>query len=172
MVFMKMSKILAASFLSLLLVLPAVSFALPQKGEPAPPFHVVSTSGQKISLANYKGYVLVLEFFATWCGGCKESIPHLMDMQKQYGKQGLQILGLDVGQGDDIGDLRNFVADRRLSYPVGIADEDVVYDNYGIRMIPTVFVINKKGMLVEEFKGFNSDNLSSLQETIKQLLAE
>ena len=84
----------------------------------------------------------------------------------------LQILGLDVGQGDDIGDLRNFVADRRLSYPVGVADEDVVYDNYGIRMIPTVFVINKKGMLVEEFKGFNSDNLSALEGIIKKLLTE
>jgi peroxiredoxin len=169
---LKSSKILAATLLSVLLVLPTVSFALPEKGQPAPPFNVVSTSGQNISLANYKGYVLVLEFFATWCGGCKESIPHLMDLQKQYGKQGLQILGLDVGQGDDNSDLKDFVVDRRLSYPVGIAGEDVVYDNYGIRMIPTVFVIDKKGVLVEKFSGFNTDNLSSLEGIIKKLLAE
>jgi peroxiredoxin len=172
MVFLKLSKILAATLLSVLLTLPAVSYALPQKGQHAPPFHVVSTAGQKISLANYKGYVLVLEFFATWCGGCKESIPHLMNLQKQYGKQGLQILGLDVGQGDDIGDLRDFVVDRRLSYPVGIAEEDVVYDNYGIRMIPTVFVIDKKGTLVEKFSGFNADNLNALEGIIKKLLTE
>ncbi len=169
---LKLSKILVATIMSVLLALPAVSFAIPEKGQPAPSFHVVSTSGQKISLANYKGYVLVLEFFATWCGGCKESIPHLMDLQKQYGKEGLQILGLDVGQGDDIGDLRDFVANRRLSYPAGIADENVVYDSYGIRMIPALFVINKKGTLVERFNGFNTDNLSVLEGLIKKLLAE
>ncbi len=169
---LKSSKILFAIILSLLLALPAVSFAIPQKGQPAPPFRVVSTSGQNISLANYKGYVLVLEFFATWCGGCKESIPHLMDLQKKYGKQGLQILGLDVGQGDDIGDLKDFVVNWRLSYPVGIAGEDVVYDNYGIRMIPALFVINKNGTLVEKFNGFNTDNLGTLEGLIKKLLAE
>jgi peroxiredoxin len=169
---LKSSKILAATLLSVLLALPAVSFALPQTGQPAPPFHVVSTSGQKISLANYKGYVLVLEFFATWCGGCKESIPHLMDLQKKYGKQGLQILGLDVGQGDDNSDLRDFVVNMKLTYPVGIAGEDVVYDNYGIRMIPTVFVISKKGTLVEKFSGFNADNLNELEGIIKKQLAE
>lgn len=168
----KLNKSIAAVILVSLLSLPAVSFALPEIGQPAPPFHVVSTSGQKISLSNYKGYVLVLEFFATWCGGCKESIPHLMDLQKKYGKQGLQVLGLDVGQGDDEGDLRDFAAGRRMTYPVGIADEDVVYDNYGIRMIPVVFVINKKGVLVEKYSGFNTDNLGSLEGTIKKLLAE
>jgi len=169
---LKSGKFVAATLLSVLLAMPAVSSALPQKGQPAPPFHVVSTSGQKISLSNYRGYVLVIEFFATWCGGCKQSIPHLLELQKLYGKQGLQILGLDIGQGDDLNDLKEFVAKKRIGYPTAMADEDLVYEGFGIRMIPSLFVIDKKGILVERYNGFNDDNRKTLEATIKKLIAE
>ncbi len=168
----KSNNFFAAVLLSVLLALPAISYALPQNGQPAPPFRVVSTSGQSISMANYRGYVLVVEFFATWCGGCKDSIPHLMELQRQYGKQGLQILGLDIGQGDDLNDLKNFVAKKRITYPMAMADEDLVYDVFGIRMIPSLFIINKKGILVERLNGFNDDNRKTLEATIKKLIAE
>ncbi len=169
---LKLSKIAAAALLSIFLVLPAVSSAIPQKGQTVPPFRVVSTSGQSISHANYRGYVLIIEFFATWCGGCKESIPHLAELQKQYGRQGLQILGLDIGQGDDLNDLKEFVAKKKIGFPMAMADEDLVYDGFGIRMIPTLFIINKKGVLVERLNGLNDDNRKILEATIKKLLAE
>ncbi len=168
----KSNNFFAAVLLSVLLALPAISYALPQNGQPAPPFRVVSTSGQSISMANYRGYVLVVEFFATWCGGCKDSIPHLIDLQRAYGKQGLQILGLDIGQGDDLNDLKNFVAKKKITYPMAMADEDLVYDGFGIRMIPSLFIINKKGILVERLNGFNDDNRKILETTIKKLVAE
>ncbi len=168
----KSGKIVCAVLLSTLLALPAVSSALPQKGQPAPPFRVVSTSGQSISLANYRGYVLIVEFFATWCGGCKQSIPHLLDLQRLYGNQGLQILGLDIGQGDDVNDLKEFVLKKKISYPMAMADENLVYDGYGISMIPSLFIINKKGVLVDRFNGFTDDNRKTLETTIRKLVAE
>jgi peroxiredoxin len=170
--FWKQYKAFATIMLVISLVMPQMSFALPKKGQPAPPFQVVATSGQKISLANYRGYVLVIEFFATWCGGCKDSIPHLMNLQKQYGKQGLRILGLDIGQGDDLNDLKDFVAKKKISYPMAMADEDLVYDGFGIHMIPALFIINKKGVLVEKLNGFNDDNRKILEATVKKLVAE
>ncbi len=158
--------------LAMLLALPATSFALPKKGQPAPPFKVVTTSGQKLSLADYKGSVLVIEFFATWCGGCKDSIPHLTNLQKQFGKQGLQILGLDVGQGDSLEQVKDFVAKKKISYPVAIAEEDTVYNDYGILRIPTLFIINKKGVLVEKLDGFNDDTRKILEAAVRRLVAE
>src|SRR5512136_3386762 len=108
------------TILTILLTMPAVSFALPKKGQPAPPLHVVTTAGQKLTMANYKGYVLVLEFFATYCGGCKESIPHLLNLNRQYGNKGLQILALDIGQGDTSEDVKEFIAKRKINYPVAM----------------------------------------------------
>jgi peroxiredoxin len=158
--------------LTILLTMPAASFALPKKGQPAPPLQVVTTAGQKLTMANYKGHVLVLEFFATYCGGCKESIPHLLNLNKQYGNKGLQILALDIGQGDTPEDVKEFIAKRRINYPVAMADEDIIYDGYGIRMIPSIFIINKKGILVEKFDGFTDETRKIMESTVKKLIAE
>jgi peroxiredoxin len=154
------------------LIIPLRSFAMPKKGDPAPPLQVVTLGGQKVSLQNYRNSVLVIEFFATWCGGCKESIPHLLNLNKQYGSKGLQILGLDIGQGDDAAALRQFVAKRKINFPVAMADEDLVYDSYAVRMIPTIFVINKKGILVDRFTGYTAKTERDLESTIRKLVAE
>ena len=76
----------------LLVTIPVLAVALPQKGQPAPPFQVTSTSGQKIVNANYRGYVLLLDFFASWCGPCRESTPALVKLTRKYGGQGFQVL--------------------------------------------------------------------------------
>ena len=169
---MKPYKLLAAICTMISLALPAVSLALPVKGQVAPPFQVVTTSGQKLSLANYRGSVLVIEFFATWCGGCKDSLPHLDNLQKQFGGRGLHILGLNVGQGDTLEDVRKFVVKKKIGYPVAMANEDLVYDDYGIRMVPTLLVINKKGVLVEKLTGFNEGIRKMLETTVRKLVAE
>ena len=160
------------TILTILLTMPAASFALPKKGQPAPPLQVVTTAGQKLTMANYKGHVLVLEFFATYCGGCKESIPHLLNLYRQYGNKGLQILALDIGQGDTPEDVKEFVARSKINYPVAMADENIIYDGYGIRMIPSIFIINKKGILVEKFDGFTDETRKIMESTVKKLIAE
>ena len=159
---------LATSLVAALLVAPAA--ALPQKGQPAPPFKVVSTVGQQISLANYQGYVLVIDFWATWCPPCRDSIPHFVGMTRKYGKQGLQILGLSLDEGDEQG-VKEFVAAKRVNYPVALATKDVQTD-YGLRSLPTAFVINKKGVVVEKFMGGSDETLRTMETLIKKLLAE
>lgn len=156
--------------LLLLLGLAQPAAAILQKGQPAPPIQVVTTSGQQVGLANYKGYVLVMDFFATWCIPCKESIPHLIDLNRKYGKQGLQVLGMSV---DDEGEkeVKAFIADKRITYPVALAGEEVQTD-YGLRSVPTVFVINKKGIVAEKFMGFNDQVARNMEALIKKLLAE
>lgn len=152
-----------------LLGVPPEAFAISQKGEPAPPLKVTTTSGQKLTLANYKGYVLILDFFASWCQPCKRSIPHIMELNRKYGKQGLQILGLSLDE--DNGDLIEFVAPFKLNYPVALANEDLQTD-YGLRSLPTLFIINKKGIVVEKFMGLTDEVKKNVETTIKRLLAE
>jgi len=152
----------------LLAVNPAA--AMLQKGDRAPAIRLVTTSGQPVSLANYRGYVLVMDFFATWCVPCRESIPHMNALNNKYGKQGLQILGVSVDEGNDH-EVRDFIASRRISYPVAIAGEDMQTD-YGLRSIPTIVVINKKGMVAERFQGYSDQTAKAIEDTIKRLLAE
>ena len=154
----------------LVLAAPLPASAIVRKGDAAPPFKVVSTSGQAINLANYKGYVLVLVFFATWCAPCREAIPHLVELNRKYGKQGLQVLGLSADEdGEKV--VRDFVAEKRINYPVALAGESVITD-YGLRSIPTMYVINKKGVVVEKYMGFGDDMEKTMEALIKKLLAE
>ena len=144
--------------------------ALLQKGEKAPPIKLVTTSGQPVTLANYQGYVLIMDFFATWCVPCKESIPHLNNLNRKYGKQGLQILGVSVDEGNDR-EVKDFIADRRISYPVAVSGEEMQTD-YGLRSIPTIYLINKKGIVAEKFQGYSDQTARAMEESIKRLLQE
>jgi peroxiredoxin len=144
--------------------------AILQKGDKAPAIKLVTTSGQPVTLANYKGYVLVMDFFATWCVPCKESIPHLNSLNRKYGKQGLQILGISVDEGGER-EVKNFIAERKIGYPVAVAGEDLQTE-YGLRSIPTIYVINKKGMVAEKFQGYSDQTGRAMEEAIKRLLAE
>ena len=113
--------------------------------------------------------MLVLDFFATWCPPCKESIPHLVELNRKYGKQGLQTLGMSVD--DSVQALKDFAAARKLNYPLAQGDEELQTE-YGLRSIPTIFIINKKGIVAEKYMGFSAETGRKMEEAIKRLLAE
>jgi cytochrome c biogenesis protein CcmG/thiol:disulfide interchange protein DsbE len=152
-----------------LLTVPPAAFATFQKGQPAPSLKVTTTSGQTVSLSNYKGHVLVLDFFASWCEPCKRAIPHLIELNRKYGKHGLQILGLSLDE--DREDLNEFVMPLKLNYPVAQANEDL-QSGYGLRSIPTLVLIDKKGIVVEKYMGLTDEMRKTLDATIKRLLVE
>lgn len=149
---------------------PVRLYAAPRAGQPAPNFKVISTSGQPVSLENYRGYVLVLDFFATWCQPCRESIPHLIEMNRKYGKQGLQVLGMSA---DEDGErlVKVFADEHHITYPIALAGESALVD-YGVRSVPVMLIIDKKGRVAEVFRGFTDEIGRSTEQLIKKLLAE
>lgn len=149
---------------------PVGSLASPRAGQAAPNFMVHTTTGQQVSLDNYHGRVLVLDFFATWCQPCRMSIPHLVEMNRKYGPQGLQVLGLSADE-DGERAVRAFAEKNRITYPVALAGETTLVD-YGVRRIPVMFVIDKKGRVAEIFRGFTDEVGRSTEQLIKKLLAE
>ncbi len=153
-----------------IMVAPVGSYAAPRSGQAAPNFKVATTSGQQVSMDNYRGRVLVLDFFATWCQPCRASIPHLVEMNKKYGKQGLYILGMGADE-DGEGAVKAFADQNRITYPVALAGETTLAD-YGVRSVPVMFVIDKKGRIAEVFRGFTDDVARSTELLIKKLLAE
>jgi peroxiredoxin len=158
--------IIAASFLTA----PGPVGAAPRSGQPAPNFKVISTTGQTISQDNYRGHVLIIDFFATWCQPCRQSIPHLVEMNRKYGRQGLQILGLSVDEdGERV--VKTFTDEFRVNYPLALAGESTTVD-FGIRSVPIMYLIDKKGKIVEVYRGFSNEMARSTEQSIKRLLAE
>lgn len=166
-------KVFRSSVLALVLaacIMPRPALAILQKGEPAPPFKLVSTSGQQITLANYRGYVLIIDFFATWCSPCRDSIPHLVKLNQKYGSQGLQILGLSLDENGDKA-VREFSIANKVNYPMALASEELQLD-YSLRSVPTLYVIGKKGVVVEKFMGYNEETGRRIEQLIKKLVSE
>ena len=157
---------IAASFLTD----PRQVDAAPRSGHPVPNFKVISTTGQTLSQDNYRGHVLILDFFASWCQPCRQSIPHLVEMNRKYGKQGLQVLGLSVDEdGERV--VKAFTDEFRVSYPLALAGDSTTVD-FGIRSVPIMYLVDKKGIIVEIYRGYTSEMARSLEQSIKRLLAE
>jgi len=162
--------ILQVTLAASLLTIPGTVDAAPRPGQPAPNFKVISTTGQTISQENYRGHVLILDFFATWCQPCRQSIPHLVEMNRKFGRQGLQILGLSV---DEEGErtVKTFTDEFRVNYPLAMAGDKTAVD-FGVRSVPVMFLIDKQGRIAEVYRGFSNEIARSVEQSIKRLLAE
>jgi len=136
----------------------------------APDFSLKSFDGQEITLSQLKGKVVLLDFWATWCGPCKESIPHLIQLYKTYRENGFELVGMSVDKGD--GDaVRRFALSMDIPYPVVIAPEDVVR-SYRVTGIPATFLIDKKGKIRDKVVGFNASIAKQLDTKVADLTSE
>ena len=123
----------------------------------APPFQLNDLSGKPVSLAEAKGKVVLLNFWATWCGPCRAEIPDLVDLQKRYADK-LEIIALAT-QEDDADQVRRFVLHSGINYRVAMAPEDVVRAYGGVAALPTSFVIDAQGRVVQKHVGLNDPTL-------------
>jgi thiol-disulfide isomerase/thioredoxin len=145
------------------------SDSLDVAGKPAPDFTLESLEGKNIQLSGYKGQAVLLNFWATWCGPCKIEMPWFVELQKEYGPQGLQIVGvaMDDASKDDIA---KFVKDMGVNYPILIGKEDVGNQYGGVNVLPTTFFIDRDGKIVAREFGLQSRSL--FVDNIKKSLAQ
>jgi len=119
--------------------------------DPAPGFKTQDLEGNELSLEAYHGKVVLLNFWATWCGPCRAEIPSLIELQNHY-KDRLQIVAMTVDV-DDENDVRTVVKDEGINYRVAIASPEVRMAYGGIAALPTLFVINAEGKVVQKHVG-------------------
>ena len=116
------------------------------------------SGGKRSIFSEYKGKVLVLDFYATWCVPCRDSVPHLIGLQKKYEEQGLRVVGLNVGGPGDEQEVPAFAKEFGIQYPLGKPDGDLVsFLLSDSDAIPQTFVFDRQGQLVQRFVGFGSD---------------
>jgi cytochrome c biogenesis protein CcmG/thiol:disulfide interchange protein DsbE len=119
--------------------------------EAAPEFKLNGLDGKALTLANSRGKVILLNFWATWCGPCQAEIPDLIALQQKY-KDQLQIIGLIVDE-DDANAVKQVVAETRINYPVAMASQEVRTQYGGIAALPTSFVLDTQGRIVQKHQG-------------------
>ena len=128
--------------------------------DPSPELKAKDLNGKELSLEAYKGKVVLLNFWATWCGPCRAEIPSLIRIQEAY-KDRLQIIGMDVD--DDEGQLRAFVKDQGINYPVAMTSVAVRFAYGGIAALPTVFVVNQDSKVVQKHVGLFNPALYEIE---------
>lgn len=151
----------------------------PLVGKKAPAFTLTDVNGRKVSLASYKGKAVQINFWATWCAPCKIETPWLLELKKQYGSQGFEILGVSVDDLDkddpkklasDIADISKGAQQLHISYPV-LIDGDSIAKPYGdVEVYPTSFFVDRNGTIVGASMGLTSKD--ELESNIRKALGE
>jgi thiol-disulfide isomerase/thioredoxin len=151
---------------------PALLTTLPSNIADA---ELIAVTGKPIKLSSYAGKVLVVNLWATWCGPCRNEIPELVKLHKEFRSKGLEIVGLSTEDPDFSADkVRNFVADFEMSYRVGWATNEVAVGlMQGRDSIPQSYVISRDGQILKRFVGFNPTTTPpQIRAAIEEALAQ
>ncbi len=143
-------------------------------GTPAPAFTTQTVGGKPLSLRSLRGKVVLLDYWATWCGPCQMATPTLESLYKKFGPQGLKVVGLSVDDSRSVGAVKPFMKHFSMTYivsasPVANGRAQAAYHVDGI---PAQFLIDKKGIVRWSQSGFSPNEGRELAPMIKRLLAQ
>jgi thiol-disulfide isomerase/thioredoxin len=118
----------------------------------APDFTLPTVDGKQLKLSDYKGKVVIVDFWATWCPPCRKGIPDLIELKKKYGAKGFEVIGISLDT-ETKNQVPGFVKNNGMNYPVVYGNQNVTQLYGGIEAIPTTFVIDKQGKIVATYQG-------------------
>jgi len=135
----------------------------------APPFTLKDLSGKTVSLSDYKGKPVLLDFWATWCGPCMISTPVIQRLYEKYKADGFTVLGLNMD--DDPAPVYAFVKRFAVTYPVLYASNSPAASDYGLEGLPLFILVDQQGRMVQRYSGFGLQVIESLDEEVGRLVA-
>jgi len=152
--------------LALCMLVPAGARAL-DAGAAAPPFELAGLNGP-VNLANYRGQLVYLDFWASWCGPCKRSFPWMNELQARYGAQGLRIIAVNLDEKHE--DATRFLAATPAKFLVALDPSGATARTYGIKGMPSSVLIGRDGKLIMNHTGFNDNDTAAVEQQIAAAL--
>ena len=135
----------------------------------APDFSLPDPDGKTVRLSDFKGKVVLLDFFATWCPPCRNEIPHFIEMQKQFAAQGFTMLGIAFdAQGATV--VKPFARQASVNYPLALGDSQVAQAYGGVDALPTTFLIGRDGRILQTYVGYTDQ--ADFEQAIQSALGK
>lgn len=139
--------------------------------QPAPDFELpVLDQGYTLNLADVKGKVVYLDFWASWCAPCALSLPELEKLRARFHDQGFEVVAINLDS--SLEDARRFLKDKNISYPILFDQNQVTPERYGVAGMPTAFLLDRQGQLRDTHTGFKKGDTEKLAIIIQQLLRD
>lgn len=162
-----MSKSLRWITAAALLVLLCGATTAAKVGDAAPDFARADLAGRQVHLADYRGKLVLLNFWATWCPPCRKEMPLFSKWQRDYGAQGLQVVGISMD--DDVTSVKQLLAQRPVQYPIVMGDAKLGEQFGGVLGLPLSFLIDAEGRIVARYQG--ESDLAIMEAKLKELLS-
>jgi peroxiredoxin len=147
---------------------PSAAGAL-QSGDAAPGFSAPTLSGPTLSLESYRGKVVFLDFWASWCAPCATSLPLLDALRREFGADGFQVVAVNVDR--DPRKAEEFLTKRPVGYPSVSDPEGKLPVQFEVQTMPTSFLIDRKGVIRYVHRGFRKGDEDALRTRIRELMA-
>jgi peroxiredoxin len=148
-------------------MLPSISAEI---SGPAPDFTLRSRDGGTVSLADFEGDVVLINFWATWCGPCREEMPHLEALYQRYGGLGFTLLGINVEEDSALSE--GFLAETPVSFPILFDPANGVSELYDVVAMPSTVIVDRTGNMRFIHHGYKTGYENEYQTQIRSLLRE
>ena len=135
----------------------------------APDFNLPLLSGENRSLSSYRGRVIMLNFWATWCPPCVQEMPSMENLYRRFKDQGLEILAVNVGENQST--VQNFINRYRFTYPIPMDRNSRISRQYGLRYFPTTYIIDRSGQVISMTVGFKQWDTPQMISAFEALLS-
>jgi peroxiredoxin len=167
-----MQKKTIVAALVLLIGLAASGAALSKAAatRPAPDFTLKSLSGENVRLSELRGNVVMINFWASWCGPCRQEMPLLEALYQRYSGLGFELLGVNVEQ--DVDDAKRWLADRPVSFPVLLDPENALTKMYQVKAMPSTILVDRDGNVRHLHKGYKPGDENAYQDLVRSLIRE
>jgi peroxiredoxin len=139
-------------------------------GETAPDFTLKSMSGQNFNLTEQRGNIILINFWASWCGPCRQEMPVLQELQDKYQDLGVQVWGINVEQENQAG--RDFLANLDLSFSIFFDETNKLSEAYNVEAMPTTVIVDRDGIVRYVYRGFKKGYGKKYAKAIKKLIRE
>lgn len=160
---------LAQPFLIFLACIGLLCATIPSRAAPATDFSVATPAGA-FDLTPWRGHVVYLDFWASWCAPCAQSFPWMNTLQQRYSDQGLRIIAMNVDK--KRGDAEDFLRQRPAQFIIGFDPHGALAQAYEVRGMPTSYVIDRQGVVRYRHEGFFTKDAAQIEREIKKLLAD
>ncbi|KPJ52703.1 hypothetical protein AMJ39_07185 [candidate division TA06 bacterium DG_24] len=133
----------------------------------APDFTLKNLDGRDVSLRDFRGKIVLLDFWATWCPPCIQELPHFVELYDAYKVDGFEIIGIALDAGG-VSVVKPFIEERGIEYTTLIGTDEVTQAYGGVRGIPTTFIIDREGKIYKKYQGYRDKSV--FENDIKRLL--